>query len=159
MILPILPVWPLSISWGPVFSEHSQRHEWSKCSTLFSKAYREEEFHVDGLAQDCSNTSASAMELLQFCVKPSICLRRIYIKRWWRIHMICKYIKNVLNKNTCKYIITFSKSRYMSHVKHKATVVGIVIYYTDNWSLCRNFILREYWLEMLCIYLHYGYSI
>ena len=28
--------------------------------------------HVDGLAQDCSNSSALAMELLQFCTKPSI---------------------------------------------------------------------------------------
>ena len=29
--------------------------------------------HIDGLAQDCSNSSALAMELLQSCPKPSIC--------------------------------------------------------------------------------------
>ena len=29
--------------------------------------------HIDGLAQDCSNSSALAMELLQSCTKPSIC--------------------------------------------------------------------------------------
>ena len=29
--------------------------------------------HVDGLAQDCSNSFALAMELLQSCTKPSIC--------------------------------------------------------------------------------------
>ena len=29
--------------------------------------------HIDGLVQDCSNSSALAVELLQFCTKPSIC--------------------------------------------------------------------------------------
>ena len=29
-------------------------------------------FHIDGLVQDCSNSSALAMELLQSCTKPSI---------------------------------------------------------------------------------------
>ena len=28
--------------------------------------------HIDGLAQDCSNSIANALELLQFCAKPSI---------------------------------------------------------------------------------------
>ena len=28
--------------------------------------------HFDGLVQDCSNSSALAMELLQYCTKPSI---------------------------------------------------------------------------------------
>ena len=29
--------------------------------------------HIDGLAQDCSNSIATALELLQSCSKPSIC--------------------------------------------------------------------------------------
>ena len=29
--------------------------------------------HFDGLVQDCSNSSANALELLQSCTKPSIC--------------------------------------------------------------------------------------
>ena len=29
--------------------------------------------HIDGLAQDCSNSSAIALELLQSCAKPSTC--------------------------------------------------------------------------------------
>ena len=29
-------------------------------------------FYIDGLVQDCSNSSALAMELLQSCTKPSI---------------------------------------------------------------------------------------
>ena len=28
--------------------------------------------YVDGLVQDCSNSSANALELLQSCAKPSI---------------------------------------------------------------------------------------
>ena len=28
--------------------------------------------HIDGLVQDCSNSSALAMELMQSCVKPSL---------------------------------------------------------------------------------------
>ena len=31
------------------------------------------QYHVDGLAQDCSNSIALAMELLQSCTKPSMC--------------------------------------------------------------------------------------
>ena len=30
-------------------------------------------FHIDGLVQDCSDSSVLAMELLQSCTKPSIC--------------------------------------------------------------------------------------
>ena len=29
--------------------------------------------NIDGLAQDCSNSSAKALELLQSCTKPSLC--------------------------------------------------------------------------------------
>ena len=30
------------------------------------------ETHIDGLAQDCNNSSVLAMELLQSCAKPSL---------------------------------------------------------------------------------------
>ena len=32
--------------------------------------------HIDGLVQDCRNSSALAVELLQSCTKPSICVTR-----------------------------------------------------------------------------------
>ena len=32
-------------------------------------------YYFDGLAQDCSNPIANALELLQYCTKPSICSR------------------------------------------------------------------------------------
>ena len=30
-------------------------------------------YHIDGLVQDCSNSIANALELLQSCTKPSMC--------------------------------------------------------------------------------------
>ena len=40
-------------------------------------------YHIDGLAQHCSNSSALAMELLQFCAKPAfICLHDIPLKHY-----------------------------------------------------------------------------
>ena len=34
--------------------------------------------YIDCLVQDCSNSSALAMELLQSCTKPSICAKKLY---------------------------------------------------------------------------------
>ena len=36
------------------------------------------DLHVDGLVQDCSNSSALAMELLQSSTKPSMCYLHIF---------------------------------------------------------------------------------
>ena len=46
-----------------------------------SMALKEEHMgeHRDGLAQDCSNSSVHALELLQFCAKPSIAMRYILV--------------------------------------------------------------------------------
>ena len=41
------------------------------CSDLYAKPHRKS--HIDGLAQDCSNSSALSVELLQSGVKPSTC--------------------------------------------------------------------------------------
>ena len=51
--------------------------------------------HIDGLVQDCSNSSALAMELLQSCTKPSILL--FYTEKevlhilmaWWYNNELC----------------------------------------------------------------------
>ena len=32
------------------------------------------DLYIDGLVQDCSNSIADALELLQSCTKPSICI-------------------------------------------------------------------------------------
>ena len=48
--------------------------------------------HIDGLMQDCSNSSALAMELLLFCTKPSTCyyhhagiMRQKHFPRYWPV--------------------------------------------------------------------------
>ena len=60
--------WQISIS----VDHNAKHHEGNKAlytpmQSQFTNAY------IDGLVQDCSNSSALAMELLQFCTKPSIC--------------------------------------------------------------------------------------
>ena len=50
-------------------------------------------FHIDGFVQDCSNSGALAMELLQSCTKPSIYKTIIFSVHiplyaelfWWNI--------------------------------------------------------------------------
>ena len=50
-------------SWGWWF-ETPSHPLWRQCNVVW--------LYIDGLAQDCSNSSALAMELLQCCTKPSI---------------------------------------------------------------------------------------
>ena len=38
----------------------------------FQRYIQDADSYIDGLVQDCSNSSALAMELLQSCTKPSI---------------------------------------------------------------------------------------
>ena len=57
--------------------------------------------HIDGWVQDCSNSSALAMELLQYCTKPSTCrLLDIYNG----IHISNQGL-NELNKHSLHVII------------------------------------------------------
>ena len=37
--------------------------------------------HIDDLVQDCSNSIANALELLQSCTKPSMCQLGMYLIR------------------------------------------------------------------------------
>ena len=39
------------------------------------------EGHVDGLTQDCSNSIANALELLQSCTRPSMCSNLRLLKK------------------------------------------------------------------------------
>ena len=38
--------------------------------------------YLDGLVQDCSNSIANALELLQSCTKPSICSAALSYQTW-----------------------------------------------------------------------------
>ena len=51
---------------------HIFRVLWSVCGVLY----------IDGLAQDCSNSIANAMELLQSCTKTSIYLTVVSFSRY-----------------------------------------------------------------------------
>ena len=51
----------------PIVIKYVTRTQRNKMIQYFPAA-----FHIDGLVQDCSNSSALAMELLQSCTKPSI---------------------------------------------------------------------------------------
>ena len=46
-----------------------------------------------GLVQDCSNSIALAMELLQSCTKPFICVQMYLLYPSLLQNMFCKYIK------------------------------------------------------------------
>ena len=48
--------------------------------------------HIDGLVQDCSNSSALALELLQSCTKPSI-----YSGTWWVKPFLAKSLYHTWN--------------------------------------------------------------
>ena len=55
-----------TINWYQTKTQHNTA--WTMCRLSY----------IDGLVQDCSNSSALAMELLQSCTKPSICA--VYIQ-------------------------------------------------------------------------------
>ena len=55
---------------NPWYWPSSPRIFWSQ----HQKGWNQMAAHVKGLVQDCSNSSALAMELLQACTKPSMCI-------------------------------------------------------------------------------------
>ena len=44
---------------------------------------------IDGLVQDCSNSNANALELLQSCTKPSICSCKVLANGLFRNIGLC----------------------------------------------------------------------
>ena len=45
------------------------------------------QYHIDGLVQDCSNSIANTLELLQSCTKPSICLSMSWLL--YTLYRVC----------------------------------------------------------------------
>ena len=56
--------------------------------------------YFDCLVQDCSNSSALAMELLQSCAKPLIC--RLYISLHWNGRILCESVSSLTSYSDCK---------------------------------------------------------
>ena len=58
-------------------------------------------FHIDGLVQDCSNSSALAAEFLQSCSKPSHALRYHLLLHCMQQHNI---LENIILKPICQWL-------------------------------------------------------
>ena len=76
------------------------------------------EYQIDGLVQNCSNSSALAMELLQSCTKPSKCSLPFMIWQVWK---------------------SFQKFTWKSLLVKNMTFVPIIFYWKD-WLVLVNFI-------------------
>ena len=69
-------------------------HLWcllSLAETLLKQ--RQKQAHIDGLVQDCSNSTANALELLQSCTKPSI---------WWNRSLNALLHYKLVTPKPCK---------------------------------------------------------
>ena len=70
--------------WNSYFSAQDKKNSIAKAT-----------HNIDGLVQDCSNSSVLAMELLQSCTKPSIfCVLFFFIN-----HMFCSVNVNKKSEN------------------------------------------------------------
>ena len=79
----------LLMSWRLASPGHQQSREWLCRINRSLSSMRRDFKYIDGLAQDCSNSSALALELLQSCanIKPSTCALSVS-----RNGKKCKYI-------------------------------------------------------------------
>ena len=81
--------------------------------------------YIDGLVQDCSNTTANALELLHSCTKPSICHpyeNKTTKRRKW--HNVANWCINIhYNYKTCNGIFVLSKITLMAMCKTAVTPV------------------------------------
>ena len=73
--------------------------------------------HIDGLVQDCSNSSALAIELLQSCDKPSMYqLQFMYFKYVRRSIKLIREYPNLGNKNFNPINSSRSRDAYPCHL-------------------------------------------
>ena len=72
--------------------------------------------YIDGLVQDCSNSIANAMELLQSCTKPSICtVLEIHIIWWW------KHLKSIISALYPQSAVFISQDQSLPKNWHKTS--------------------------------------
>ena len=125
----------------------------------------------DGLVQDCSNSSANALELLQSCTKPSIHARSMFqvfisIKTWSpQCFNICHYI--LINKAFSSYTKDYFNSILLIPILEisctlwylKEAIVSKLFSYHLHYNIIRTilFFLSETW--KLSDVLHNGHHI
>ena len=84
--------------------------------------------HIDGLVQDCSNSSALAMELLQSCTKPSVWNQSVRTIVWramiYTNHMI------MLKKYTASLLIMY----IWMFVLHNAIYIWMIMQKYFQWN-------------------------
>ena len=115
-------IWPL------------RRYEPTSCSTAAAYCGPCHAFisgYIDGLAQDCTDSSALAMESLQSCTKPSyntLCdgyiMTCTFFPNWWRYCVIRLSVKLLVNKRWQKYYWYF----------HPDISAITQLYYLYNWK-------------------------
>ena len=76
--------------------------------------------HIDGLVQDCSNSIANAMELLQSCTKPSI---YIFIRFASPIHLCNNWVACIIRsclttiqQNSTVILPSISSQQHLKHM-------------------------------------------
>ena len=111
--------------------------------------------HINGLVQDCSNSIANALELLQSCTKPSICsrvkqLNKISITVWqckcvWQllhIKMLCITIKRT---NSHVFISDIQIPNYFAEhpICNKNTYVYITVHKSISY-ISKHWLISSY---------------
>ena len=71
--------------------------------------------HIDGLVQNCSNSIANALKLLQSCAKPSIWLTRL--------RTINAYLKSSQKIPTNRYWAPFNSHQFIKHTQREEDII------------------------------------
>ena len=125
---------------GPKFKDEIYSQSLQYCFVLSTDVENGKMIHYnDGLAQDCSYSSALAMELLQSCTKPSI-----YIQ----IFGSCFAIKNSPYDQN---ILTKKYSRFISSIYHGLTVRGNCYFHgMCTLILCKYWVIYVWFTSIIC---------
>ena len=79
-----------------------------------STSFLTQKSHIDGLVQDCSNSSALALELLQSCAKPSI--YQCSSTRLW-------YLQYISNGGTMSYTKPLIYNQWVSYISSSEVTI------------------------------------
>ena len=98
-------------------------------------------YHVDGMVQDCTNSSALAMELLQSCTEPSMwchqswvsCCRVIMSANWFDVVFLVKH-DIILYFIGHLQVIDFGLAKWLKRGHRTRTICG-TLQYIGEWKL------------------------
>ena len=142
--------WPRSLATYGI-----TRSQWVKILILYWKSYIPPE-HIDGLVQDCNNSTVNALELLQFCPKPKICNwascllhQPIIMHAHYDLHG--NSTSHLSHEDQGTFLQTEIKSEYHQISNISRTLVGNQIVWSlrCSWSIayrrCSNYIFILDW--------------